>query len=273
MRIVLFTTSHHLGANIALSKLLDNPDLPIAGIVRTKMATFSWKTFGVMRKFVGQSGFLYFFQTIFFAIWHETCLKWLKFFLPKKTVKTVFFADKARERNIPVLEVEDINSKAVRHFFEKVEGNIGVSVFLMQKVGKDLLNLPKNGCINLHPGLFPKYKGTFMHFWPLVNREKWSGVTIHEMTEQFDDGKVLAVKRFRIHRRFTQHCLMEMSAKVGSSLLVNTLKRLKRRETINVQIARMKVKMTMFSYPTVQALEKFRKLGKRFLRGRHFFPM
>ena len=52
--------------------------------------------------------------------------------------------------------------------------------------------------INIHPSLLPKYKGLNTHFKAINNKEKFSGCTIHYVTEKLDAGKIILQKKVRI---------------------------------------------------------------------------
>lgn len=52
--------------------------------------------------------------------------------------------------------------------------------------------------VNLHPGLLPNYKGCFSTSWSLINGERECGYTFHEISDRFDEGKILFKKSFDI---------------------------------------------------------------------------
>ena len=56
----------------------------------------------------------------------------------------------------------------------------------------NVLDAPPLGCYNFHPGLLPGYRGPDPTFWELKNREPEGALTIHRMTEAFDDGGIIA---------------------------------------------------------------------------------
>ena len=60
------------------------------------------------------------------------------------------------------------------------------------RVGAELLGLPRLGCVNVHGGLLPEYRGSNPIQWALLNDERETGVTIHYMTEEFDRGDIIA---------------------------------------------------------------------------------
>lgn len=67
------------------------------------------------------------------------------------------------------------------------------------KLSAKILNIPKVGSVNFHNSLLPKYRGAYANAWAIQNGEKISGVTLHWMTEQFDDGKIIAQKRVPVY--------------------------------------------------------------------------
>jgi len=61
--------------------------------------------------------------------------------------------------------------------------------------------------INIHPSLLPKYKGLGAHERVLINKEKYSGCTVHYVTSELDSGKIILQKRIRIGKNETAHSL------------------------------------------------------------------
>lgn len=51
---------------------------------------------------------------------------------------------------------------------------------------------------NYHFSLLPKYRGVYTSIWPLLNEDKYSGVTIHQMTNKIDAGKIILQKKYLI---------------------------------------------------------------------------
>jgi methionyl-tRNA formyltransferase len=61
-----------------------------------------------------------------------------------------------------------------------------------------VLGVPRGGCVNLHGGLLPHYRGGHVMQWAIINGEAETGVTLHYMDEGVDTGPVVAEHRFRI---------------------------------------------------------------------------
>lgn len=82
-----------------------------------------------------------------------------------------------------------------------------------------LLQCPRIGSINFHPGLLPEYAGLNVHQWAILNGETTTGVTIHVMTETVDAGAVLAEKRVAIEDNDTGLTLYMKLLRIGAGLM------------------------------------------------------
>ena len=64
-----------------------------------------------------------------------------------------------------------------------------------------------NKIINIHPSLLPKYKGLNTHKRVLVNKEKYSGCTVHFVTSKLDSGKIILQKKVPVDKNETENSL------------------------------------------------------------------
>lgn len=67
-----------------------------------------------------------------------------------------------------------------------------------RKIPESVLARARRGAFNFHPSLLPKYRGHNPYFWAIRNGETESGVTLHRMTERFDDGPTLLSERLAV---------------------------------------------------------------------------
>lgn len=74
------------------------------------------------------------------------------------------------------------------------------SVYSRIILNKDVLGIPSNGCINIHPSLLPKYAGPVPTAWAILNNEKEVGVTIHKMVKKIDAGPIMYQKKIKIKK-------------------------------------------------------------------------
>jgi methionyl-tRNA formyltransferase len=61
---------------------------------------------------------------------------------------------------------------------------------------EQVFSIPRLGCVNLHSGKAPKYRGSMPAFWELFNGETEVGITIHRVISQLDAGEVLRQETF-----------------------------------------------------------------------------
>lgn len=88
---------------------------------------------------------------------------------------------------------------------------------------KDILDIPKYGCINVHGSLLPKYRGAAPIQWSVINGDKVTGITTMYMDIGMDTGDMILKEEVLIGEDETTGELWERLSKVGGELLVKTL--------------------------------------------------
>ncbi|MBK8902069.1 MAG: methionyl-tRNA formyltransferase [Anaerolineaceae bacterium] len=102
---------------------------------------------------------------------------------------------------------------------------IGVSCF-PHRLPPAILNLPRLGCLNMHPSLLPRFRGPAPLFWTLRAGVAETGVTIHYMDENFDTGDVALQRPFALPDGISHAELETKLAQLGGHLLVTALQKL-----------------------------------------------
>ncbi|MCE0484322.1 MAG: methionyl-tRNA formyltransferase [Methylacidiphilales bacterium] len=92
-----------------------------------------------------------------------------------------------------------------------------------QILTRDILDLPRYGCLNLHASLLPKYRGASPIQSAIMEREKQSGMTIMWMDEGLDTGDILLQEAVTLGRRETAKSLHDKLAKIGAEALFKAL--------------------------------------------------
>ena len=110
---------------------------------------------------------------------------------------------------------------------------------------KEILDIPKLGCINVHPSLLPKYRGSAPIQWAILNGDKKTGVTTMYINEEMDAGDIILQEEVIIDVNETSGELWDRLSKLGAKLLVETLKQIeegvapRRKQENNFTIAPM----------------------------------
>ena len=87
---------------------------------------------------------------------------------------------------------------------------------------KEILELPKFGCINIHASLLPKFRGAAPIQRAILSGDEFTGVTLMKIDIGLDTGDMIAKERIRIAKKNTEELFAEL-ADVGANLLLRTL--------------------------------------------------
>ena len=131
----------------------------------------------------------------------------------------------ALEKGLNVMQPKKV--KKNEEFFSEIK-NLNPDVICVVAYGKilpkEILDIPKLGCINVHGSLLPKYRGAAPIQWAVLNGDKETGITTMYMDEGMDTGDMILKEKVEIGEDETTGELWDRLAKVGGELLVKTLK-------------------------------------------------
>lgn len=88
---------------------------------------------------------------------------------------------------------------------------------------KEILDIPRLGCINVHGSLLPKYRGAAPIQWTVINGDEYGGVTTMMMAEGMDTGDMLLKKAVKVDENETSSEYYDRLSIIGAELLVKTL--------------------------------------------------
>lgn len=129
----------------------------------------------------------------------------------------------ALAHGIEVYQPRRVREPECIEYLRKYEADIIVVVAFGQILTKEILEMPKYGCINVHASLLPKYRGAAPIQWSVINGEKVSGVTTMRMDEGIDTGDMILKEEVVLDKEETGGSLFERLAKKGADLCVKTL--------------------------------------------------
>lgn len=131
----------------------------------------------------------------------------------------------ALEKNIPVYQPLKVRNNT--EFIEEIK-TFNPDVICVVAYGKilpkEILDIPRLGCINVHGSLLPKYRGAAPIQWAVINGEKQTGITTMYMDAGMDTGDMILKETVEIGEDETTGELWERLSKIGGKLLVDTLK-------------------------------------------------
>lgn len=141
----------------------------------------------------------------------------------------------ALQNNIPVLQPIKIKQKEAIAEIESYKPEVIVVVAFGQFLSKELLDMPKYGCINVHGSLLPKYRGSAPIQWSIINGEAVTGVTTMLMDVGCDTGDMLLKSEIHIQEDDTYETLYNKLRIVGADLLIETLEQLQKQKLVPIK--------------------------------------
>lgn len=133
----------------------------------------------------------------------------------------------AIEKGFKIYQPEKVKNNT--EFIEEIK-NLKPDVICVVAYGKilpkEILDIPKQGCINVHGSLLPKYRGAAPIQWAILNGDKTTGITTMYMNEGMDTGDMILKEEVTIGENETTGELWDRLSKIGGTLLVDTLKRI-----------------------------------------------
>lgn len=129
----------------------------------------------------------------------------------------------AIEHGIPVYTPVKVKEK---EFIDELKGipcDVIVVVAFGQILPKEILTMPKYGCVNVHASLLPRWRGAAPMQWAIITGDTVTGVTTMQMDEGLDTGDMLLKKKVTIEPDETDESLFNKLAPLGADLLLETL--------------------------------------------------
>ncbi len=130
----------------------------------------------------------------------------------------------ALEKQLKVYQPEKLSE--IKQQIMEANPDMIVVVSYGKFLPKSILNMPKYGCINVHPSLLPKYRGSAPIQWAILNGDKVTGTTIMKMNEKMDAGDIILQKQVPILENETTGELWSRLAKISSELLLEVIEQI-----------------------------------------------
>lgn len=143
---------------------------------------------------------------------------------PKKDHNMYYdFRNFVLSRRLNFIEYDELDEPQLIKKVQDLNVDAAVVCSFNYKIPKVLMNSTKDGFINVHPSLLPKYRGGNPYSRVIMNGETETGVTIHFMDENFDTGDIIIQKGYHIHSKATMGTLFNELNVLGIELLLQVL--------------------------------------------------
>lgn len=136
----------------------------------------------------------------------------------------------AKNSQIPLYQFPTLRKGDAARILKNLKPDLFVvaayGLILPQKV----LDIPKFGCVNIHPSLLPKYRGASPIQYAILNGDAETGITLMQMTAKMDDGPIIAQKHTKVYNKDTSRTLRDRLLPLCTQLLIENLPKIFSRE-------------------------------------------
>ena len=132
----------------------------------------------------------------------------------------------AQEHGVPVFQPQRLRRPEAVEELRQLEPELVVVVAYGQILPKEVLEIPKHGCINVHASLLPRYRGAAPINQAIIDGETETGITTMLMDEGLDTGDMLVKRALEIPPDETAGELHDRLAELGRETMVETLRQL-----------------------------------------------
>jgi methionyl-tRNA formyltransferase len=155
---------------------------------------------------------------------------------PKKDHAMFYdFKNFVLSRRLNFIEYDELDSPELIETIKNLDVDVAVVCSFNYKIPKILMNTTRDGFINVHPSMLPKYRGGNPYSRVIMNGEAETGVTIHFMDESFDTGDIIAQKPYHIHSKATMGTIFNELNVLGIELLLQVLQNYENGELPRIQ--------------------------------------
>lgn len=133
----------------------------------------------------------------------------------------------AEEKGLKIFQPEKVkNNTEFINEIKSLNPDLIVVVAYGKILPKDILDIPKYGCINVHASLLPKYRGAAPIQWSVLNGDKVTGITTMYMDIGMDTGDIIMQEELEIGENETTGELWDRLKVLGGKLLLKTVQKI-----------------------------------------------
>jgi len=133
------------------------------------------------------------------------------------------FKDFTQTRGLQYIDFDELDEPQLIEKIKSLDIDVAVVCSYNYKIPKILMDATRDGFINVHPSMLPKYRGGNPYTRAIMNGETETGVTIHFMDEGFDTGDIIAQKPYHIPSKATMGTIFNELNFIGIELLLQVL--------------------------------------------------
>ena len=210
---------------------------------------FHESLFGTLRRLLGMYGYV------------GTLRQGLRFLGARLSGASI--AALAASNGVKAIPASSVNDEDYIRRIRELRPDVIVSVACPEIFKPALLAVPRLGCVNMHSGRLPTYRGMMPTFWQMLRGEPAIIITAHRMATELDAGDVLATQSFAIAPKDSLDRVIRGTKREGARLLIRVLRDLRvgKERAVPLDMA----EVDYFSFPKAPDVRAFRQRGHRLL--------
>ncbi len=135
-----------------------------------------------------------------------------------------YFFKLSKKNSFELFDHKSIKSEKFKIWLSNNFIDLILNIFSFEIIPSDIIDIPKIGFFNLHPGKLPEYSGLNPISWSILNGEKHHYVTLHWITKKIDAGPIAYSEFSKIYKNDTAIKVLQNSTNLGLRLLHKLIK-------------------------------------------------
>ena len=133
----------------------------------------------------------------------------------------------AKEKSLTLRTPVSLNDEEY-NYLKKLEPDIVVVIAYGKILPKKFLNLSKNGFINVHASLLPKWRGAAPIQRSIMNLDNQTGISIMKIVEELDAGPIMHQDKIQINENIDTLTLSKVLSKLGAKSIINAINKIEK---------------------------------------------
>lgn len=129
----------------------------------------------------------------------------------------------ALQHNLPVMQPATLKSSEAQQAIARLDADVMVVAAYGLILPKSVLDMPRNGCLNIHASLLPRWRGAAPIQRAILAGDRETGITIMQMDEGLDTGDMLLQMKCSIDPNDTAQTLHDKLAGIGAQAIMDAL--------------------------------------------------
>jgi len=146
----------------------------------------------------------------------------------------------ALDHGLYLFQPENINAESAVQKLKELKPDLIILIAYGQILSGEVLNIPTRGCLNVHPSLLPRYKGSAPIQWTIIRGEGETGISFLFMNEKIDAGDIILQKKIKIMPEENYQELSKRLATVSAEMIKEVLDKIKRGDCLKIPQSRKK---------------------------------